>query len=126
MPTKAEATTQAEAIYQAYPRRVKKPEALKAIRKAMSSHAPDFLLERTQAYAAAIAWQEKQFIPHPSTWFNAEQFNDDPEDWKRPHSHGGPPARPRIIPDIGGRKPMAVLNLDDAPPFDPNEPEDEF
>lgn len=75
---------QAEAIYQAYPRREKKPDALKAIRKAMSSHAPDFLLERTQAYAAAIGWQERKFIPHPATWFNAEQFNDDPEEWKSP------------------------------------------
>lgn len=75
---------QTEAIYQAYPRREKKPNALKAIRKAMLTHSPDYLLERTQAYAAAIGWQERQFIPHPATWFNAEQFNDNPEDWKSP------------------------------------------
>lgn len=75
---------QAEAIYLAYPRREKKPIALKAIRKAMLTHSPDFLLERAQAYAAAIGWQERQFIPHPATWFNSEQFNDNPEDWKSP------------------------------------------
>lgn len=98
-----EAITQAEAIYQAYPRHVKKPEALKAIRKAMSAHAPEFLLERTQAYAAAITpWQDRQFIPHPATWFNAEQFNDDPEDWKPPsHTRTAKP-RPKETADCFG------------------------
>lgn len=87
----AEAITQAEAIYQAYPRKAKKPEALKAIRKAMRTHSPEFLLEKTQAFAAAITpWQERQFIPHPATWFNAEQFNDDSDDWKPPST-----AKPR-------------------------------
>lgn len=75
---------QAEAIYQAYPRKEKKPPALKSISKALDDYAPDFLLERTKAYAAAIAWQERQFIPLPASWFNAEQFNDDPENWKQP------------------------------------------
>ena len=121
-PRKAEANTQAEAIYQVYPRRVKKPEALNAIRKAMSSHAPDFLLERTQAYAAAIGWQERNFIPHPATWFNNEQFNDDPEDWKQPSpSHAGPSPRPRIVPDIGGRKPSSIADWDNARPISPED-----
>ena len=101
--SEAEAITQAEAIYQAYPRKVKRPEALKAIRKAMSAHAPKFLLERTQAFAAAITpWQERQFIPHPATWFNAEQFNDDPEDWKPPSQSRTAKPRPKETADSFG------------------------
>lgn len=92
-----EANSQAESIYGAYPRKVKKPEALKAIRKAMRKHPPEFLLERVRAYAAAIAWQERQFIPHPETWFNAEQFDDDPEDWKPPSHNGHAPSRKREL-----------------------------
>jgi len=75
---------QAVAIYQAYPRHIKPDKALEAIRKAMRTHAPEFLLERTESYAAAIGWQEAKFIPYPATWFNAGQFNDDPEEWKSP------------------------------------------
>ncbi len=77
-------TDQAEAIYQAYPRKEKKPRALEAIIKAMSKNDPAFLLEQTKAYAAAITWQERHLIPHPATWFNDQQFNDDPENWKQP------------------------------------------
>jgi hypothetical protein len=79
---KATNTDQAEAIYQAYPLKVKKPRALAAINKAMAQYDPEFLLERTQSYAAAISWQERRFIPHPATWFTDQQFNDDPETWK--------------------------------------------
>lgn len=78
----------AEAIYQRYPRKEGKSDALKAITKAMKRHDPKFLLERTETYAAAIAWKERQFIPHPATWFNGERFNDDPEAWKEPATTG--------------------------------------
>jgi uncharacterized protein YdaU (DUF1376 family) len=95
-------TDHAEAIYLAYPRRVKKPVALKAILKAMKSHAPEFLLERTQTFAAAtIGWQERKFIPHPATWFNAEQFNDDPEDWKQASNSGPPKSRELSSSQVG-------------------------
>jgi DNA-binding transcriptional MocR family regulator len=74
-------------IYEAYPRKAKKPKAINAIQKAMKKHQPYFLLERVTAYAKAIHWQERRFIPHPATWFNAEQFNDDPEEWKQPSTN---------------------------------------
>ena len=76
----------AETIYQAYPRKVAKPDALKAIRRAMKEHDPDFLIERTKAYASAIEWKDKQFIPYPATWFNKGMFNDDSDEWKQPVS----------------------------------------
>jgi hypothetical protein len=111
---------QALAIYDAYPRKEAKPEALKAILKAMAAHSPDLLLERTKSFAAAIVWQERQFIPYPATWFNREQFNDDPENWKQP-SHRQAGVKPRIVPDIGGRKPSSIANWDDAPPPSPED-----
>jgi len=77
----------AESIYQAYPRKQGKADALKAIEKAIKAgHAPERLLERTQAFATATAlWPEvdRNFIPHPATWFNRGSYDDDPATWER-------------------------------------------
>ncbi len=71
-----------EEIYAAYPRKVAKPEALKAIEKAIS-RGTDFagLLARTKLYASLVD-SDPRFIPHPATWFNQERFNDDPATWR--------------------------------------------
>jgi hypothetical protein len=68
-------------IYLAYPKKVSKPEALRAIRKALKKIDGPKLLETTKAYAVATTGKERQFIPNPATWFNGERFNDDPADW---------------------------------------------
>jgi hypothetical protein len=73
-----------EEIYQAYPRKTAREEALKAIAKAAAVHDPAMILSKTLAYASAVAWQERQFIPYPSTWFNGKRFLDDPEEWRDP------------------------------------------
>ena len=101
-PTQEHQTITGAEIYQAYPRKAKKPDALKAIAKAMKKCDPTYLLERTMAYAAAIVWQDHQFIPYPATWFNAEQFNDDPAEWAQPEAKPGqagiaPPSPPGTI-----------------------------
>jgi hypothetical protein len=85
----------AEEIYNAYPRKVGKADAIKAIKKAQG-YTPEtcskaqgryhHLLERTQAYAAATAkWSvdDQRFIPHPATWFNRGSYHDDPKEWVR-------------------------------------------
>lgn len=82
-----------EEIYDAYPRKEKKPQALRAIEKAIrvANIAPQELLKRTQTYAVAVAkWGQSRYttdgrdtVPHPATWFNAHQFNDDPSNWER-------------------------------------------
>lgn len=80
----------AEEIYAAYPRKVAKPNAIKAILKALCKIAPDELLAKTKAYAQTVAeWSDeyKDYIPHPATWFNQERYNDNPETWKR-HENG--------------------------------------
>jgi hypothetical protein len=46
----------------------------------------EYLLDRVQLYAAAVAkWPaaDKQFIPHPATWFNRGSYDDDPKEWSR-------------------------------------------
>lgn len=80
----------AESIYSEYPRKEAKKKAIAAILSAMKSNAPDFILERTKAYASAIYWKEPQFIPLPATWFNQERFNDPPEAWN-------PPTKERVL-----------------------------
>lgn len=78
-------TALVEEIYQAYPRKEGREDALRAIRKRIKEGKdPQFLLERVKTYAAAIAWKERDFIPHPATWFNNGRYDDDPANWKDP------------------------------------------
>lgn len=88
--------TNTETIYQAYPRKVAKPAALKAIRLALKAIDAASLLALTEAYAEARRGADPQFTPHPATWFNSQRWADDPETWKQhgPDSSGtrAPPA----------------------------------
>lgn len=68
-------------IYEAYPRKVGKPRALDAIKKALQKLDGESLLQRTRQYAAAVATKERRFIPHPATWFGQERFNDLDVEW---------------------------------------------
>ncbi len=73
-------------IYAFYPRKVAKPEALKAITKALKTATAEYLTERTKAYAEAVSqWPEDQrrFVPHPATWYNRGSYDDDPDTWVR-------------------------------------------
>jgi hypothetical protein len=82
----------AEDIYAAYPRKVGKQAALKAIKKASTmvrdggAGAKEYLMDRTKAYAEAVSkWPvaDKQFIPFPATWFNRGSYDDNPAEWSR-------------------------------------------
>ena len=75
-----------ELIYKAYPKKVGKGAAIKAIEKALQTIEAEKLKEAVEAYAAAVAeWpaSDKNFIKHPSTWFNQQCWEDDRETWKR-------------------------------------------
>lgn len=88
---RTQSTVTAEQIYEAYPRKVGKADALRAIRKAMAS--PEvkesgdpglYLLTFTKQYAACTAnWPaaDKQYIPYPATWFNRGSYDDNPQEW---------------------------------------------
>ena len=84
-----------EGIYAAYPKQVGRPAALRAIRRALTKHPFDFLLERTRVYAQTCN-SPAEFIPHPSNWFNQERFNDDPATWCRSAGANGKP-QPAVI-----------------------------
>jgi hypothetical protein len=68
-----------EAIYEAYPRKVARKNALKAIAKALKSVPHEVLLEKTKAYAASVVGKDPNYIPHPATWFNGERYLDGTE-----------------------------------------------
>ena len=72
---------QAMTIYAAYPRKVGRGAAIKAISKALKIVPFDELLEAVEMYARSRDGQERQFTPHPSTWFNQERWTDDRSEW---------------------------------------------
>src|SRR5271154_3160376 len=82
-----------EAVYQVYPRRVGKIDAVKAIEKAIQRiqeeekichlEAARKLYRAARDYAKSDAGQnpERKLIPHPATWFNRGSYLDDPKEW---------------------------------------------
>lgn len=89
-PSKGKISTKQQilAIYDAYPRKTAKQIGIQAIEKAIKKgHSPEMLLQKTKLYAQKMSWQDKQYIPYPSTWFNREQFLDDPSAWEAPLSN---------------------------------------
>lgn len=77
---------EAESIYQAYPRKVGKLQALKAIAKALKLADFDTLMGAVKRFAdkAKAERTEERFIPHPSTWFNAGRWMDGQETESEP------------------------------------------
>jgi hypothetical protein len=84
-----------ETIYQAYPRRVGKLAASRAITAALKKGIKgEDLLAVTQRFAKAWEGETDLFYcPHPSTWFSEERYADAPESWRRAPKPGGK-ARP--------------------------------
>lgn len=82
-----------ERIYQAYPRKVGKKTALKAIAVALRAIPASELLAKVQAYKQATdTWPqtERKFIPFPATWFNRGSYMDDPKEWERGKADAAP------------------------------------
>lgn len=77
-------TAQVEEIYQAYPRKVGKQAAVKAIRAAVNRGAkPEYLLEATAEYARSRVGKDPDFTPHASTWYQQGRYDDDRSEWWR-------------------------------------------
>jgi hypothetical protein len=80
-------TDVAMSIYRAYPRKVARGAALKAISKALQTVSFEELLEAVEAYCRSRVDENGQFrddrkyTPHPSTWFNQQRWADDREEW---------------------------------------------
>jgi hypothetical protein len=87
---KQQADADAERIYEAYPKKVAKPAALRAIKRALKDNTTEFLLERTRLFTTTYNGDPK-YIPYPASWFNNHRFNDDPTTWRKTasSSNGG-------------------------------------
>lgn len=87
-------------IYELYPKKASRPDALTAIRRALKSGVPaDLLRERTEAYAKAVVGTGT-LIPYPSTWFNGQRYNDGIDSWVRQNGD-----KPKIVtPDWSEEK----------------------
>ena len=71
-------------IYDAYPKKVERLEALKEISAALKIIPHADLLEAVQAYAAAVAkWpeEEKKFAPSCGRWIKKQRWLDDRSAW---------------------------------------------
>lgn len=82
-----------ELIYSDYPRKVGRPEGLKAISKAVrkiqkqfhlaDNEAAEYLHKAVLEFARSPAGQRGTYTPHPATWMNQERWNDDRTEWYR-------------------------------------------
>ena len=70
----------AEQFWRAYPRRVAKKAALRALERVRRSGEFSFsaLLAAVDRYAAATASKDIQFVAHPATWLNHGRWDDEP------------------------------------------------
>ena len=78
-------------IRNAYPRKVGKDAAMKAIARACQKTDAEWILARTQRYAQCVSKWPRQYrftesgrdlVPHPATWFNRGSYADDPHEWE--------------------------------------------
>ena len=83
---------QIKSVYAEYPRKIGKAAALKAIARALKAIAKAddppadpvaWLIERVRQFAQSPAGLAGRFTPHPASWFNAERYDDDPDEWNR-------------------------------------------
>jgi len=74
--------SQIQALYDAYPKKVGRGQAVKAIRTALKKIAFTELLDAVQRYAKTRKGEDPQFTPNPATWFNGERWLDKVETTK--------------------------------------------
>jgi hypothetical protein len=102
-------------IYDAYPKKVGRGAALKAIQKAIDrGNSPESVLEATKAYAksALVKTTESQFLPHASTWYNQDRFLDDRKNWTARNT-GNASFRPAGGTDDDEDENLSILDIDD-------------
>lgn len=66
------------AFYLAYPRKEKRPAALRAWLKAEGDLIAESIMAGLARWQPEYASREPDKIPHPATWLNNEQWNDMP------------------------------------------------
>jgi hypothetical protein len=68
-----------EALYQAYPRKVCRGQAIRAIKFALKKERYEVLLDAVRRYALSRRGQDPKYTAHPATWFNGQRWLDEPE-----------------------------------------------
>lgn len=77
---KEESNRRFEAFWLAYPRRIAKPDAVKAWKKLDPDSALcDRIMVALDQHKRSEGWTKDggSFIPHPATWLNKQRFNDE-------------------------------------------------
>ena len=70
-----------EQFWKAYPKKVGKTAAEKAFKKLkVNSDLLGTMLNAIEIQKQSKQWQDKQFIPNPSTWLNQKRYEDETED----------------------------------------------
>lgn len=75
----ADRKIQAEALYEAYPKKKGRAGALRAIARALRVKSFDELYAAVLAFSRQVAKEGKDinFVPHPETWFNKGFYDDE-------------------------------------------------
>jgi hypothetical protein len=68
-----------EDLYNAYPKKVAKVRAFKAIKAALKKVGYNELLVSVVKYSESVAGKERKYIPNPASWFNDERWLDELE-----------------------------------------------
>ena len=81
------ASDDAERVYQAYPRKTAKQAGLKAINKALKTMTAEQLVEHLTSYSESVKEKDKQYLPHPATYFNQGRHLEPVEILTKPNPH---------------------------------------
>jgi hypothetical protein len=74
-----------DTFWEAYGKKVKKPDAERAFRRAIKKTTLDVMLSAIEKHKRTDSWM-RGFQPYPATWLNSESWNDDVQVM----SHGKP------------------------------------
>lgn len=86
-----------EMIYEAYPKKLGKGRALRAIRIALKKVSAPFLLEMTRRYADSwrgASPEQLMFLRYPATFYNDEGWTEPVESWGPKRAYNKPTDKP--------------------------------
>ena len=89
-----------EKFWAAYPRKVAKPNALKAWRAAKVN--PEFVMDGLAKFTASDDWLRDggKYVPHPATWLNQRRWEDETAVKTKLSSIGGLPANLFLVDEV--------------------------
>lgn len=98
-----------------YPRKVAKPRALAAWKKATKRTDADLILDGLDPWLSYWGTQsDEQYIPHPTTWLNGERWNDKPPSRAQPSKRRAAEAEfvdsaQRFLANTSNGNPLAAI-----------------